>query len=112
MIRPKPLIATQLIAASATTYYTAPANTKAIFKRAVVCNTDTDAINVTIYVIPYGSAAAAGNTIWSAKTLAPGESKEVSELENMVLDPGDFVQALASEAAKVSFNAGGVLVTQ
>lgn len=101
-IIPKTITAA-LVAASATTYYTCPAGVKkGVIKGLSFTNTDTDAIAITVYAVPSGGTAAAANTLSSAHSIAAGETWQCTEAENKVLASSDFLQALASEASKVS----------
>lgn len=93
------------LTAAATTYYTAPANTKAVVKQAELVNTTGAAVTCTVYVIPSGGAANAANTVISARSIAPGEAYPCPELVNQVLEAGGFIQALG---LNVSFNASGI----
>lgn len=102
----KQLSAGTALTASAVTQYTVPDSTTTIVKQIVFCNTDTSARTVTVYAIPSGGSAAAANTIFSAMSLQPGETKVIPM--EMVLPTGAFIQALASSASVVSMRVSGI----
>lgn len=94
MVEPRRIIEGSQLTGSAATYYTAPAATRARIRKLTFCNTTVGAVAVTVYLIPSGGSAGAANTLWSAKSLAPGETKECYEAQGHVLETGDFIQAL------------------
>lgn len=102
---------TQLIAPTAlsatltTTLYTVPASTKTIVKEMVICNTETSALTVSIFV---GTSATAANAIIDAVSFAPGETKLFTF--STVLVAADQIRGGASAANVVSINASGVEV--
>jgi len=104
----KKLFSPALLTASAATYYTAPANTHTILKKLTFTNTDTVARTITVYLVPSAGSASATNTLTSAQTIAPGATYECFEGEGHVLNPGDFLQALASTATVVNIQGSGV----
>ncbi len=99
------------IAASATTYYTSPANTRTIIKKLTVTNPTVGALTYTLYLIPTGGTAADTNTLISARVINAGETQEVFEAEGQILNAGDFLQALASSATSLSLQASGIQLT-
>lgn len=102
----KQLVApTALSATTTTTLYTAPASTKTIIKEILLCNTDTVARTVTMFV---GTGSAVANTILSALSLAPGETKFITL--STVLNTGEFIKGGASSASVVSCTISGVEV--
>jgi hypothetical protein len=108
MVDPKRLIDGSQLTGSAATYYTSPALTKTRIQKLVFCNTTAGAVAVTLYLIPSGGSAGATNTVWSAKTLAAGETRECYEAEGHVLEAGGFIQALG---LNVTIQASGDLIT-
>ena len=80
-------------------------------KRAVIANTDTAVHTVTIYRIPSGGSVTAANILLPAYPLSasgnPGASYVVAKLTDLVLNPGDTIQAVADTTAKVSIEASG-----
>lgn len=109
-ITPKKMVPGSALTASAATYYTVGADvSKAVVKEIEFCNTDTVNRTVTMYIIPSAGSAAAANTVYYQITLQAGETKTFSR--STVMLTGGFIQALASSAGVVSFNASGVEYT-
>lgn len=107
-ITAKRLISGSQLTGAAATYYTAPASTKAIIKRLILCNTTAGAVACTVYLVPSGGTAGATNTITSAHTVGIGETWIVPEAEGMVLEAAGFIQALG---LNVTIIASGVEIT-
>lgn len=84
---------------SAATYYTAPASKKTVVPHLLVCNTDTSARLVTIYLIQSGGSAAGTKCIFAQSVAASGSVMIVGP---WALDAGDFIQALAAAGSVVS----------
>lgn len=102
----KQLVApTALSATLTTTLYTVPASTKAIIKEIALCNTDSAARTVTMYV---GTGSAVANTLLSAVSLAAGETKLITL--STVLNTGEFIKGGASSASVVACTVSGVEV--
>lgn len=94
------------------TYYTSPVNQYTLIKKGLAVNTDTAARTFTLEIIKSGGTAGAASIVLNAVTIAPGQTRELFEVENQILNPGDFIQAMADTGAKVSFSLSGVVVTQ
>lgn len=92
------------LTASAATYYTCPANTRATFKKLTVSNNDTSPRSVTCYLVPSGGAAGVTNIITISQTLAANEARDLYEIEGHTIAAGDFFQALADSASKVTIH--------
>lgn len=102
---------TQLTAAAAT-YITAAASQKTVITRARLTNSDSaTAYTGTIYRVPNGGSAIAGNILVNARSIAPGGSDLLPELQGMVLTAGETIQALASTTLKLNFTAAGYYTT-
>jgi hypothetical protein len=91
----------------AVTYYTAPAATKALIKKATFTNDHNVVVTVTINLVPSGGAAAYGNQITKTRALAAGESWSCPDVENHVLEAGGFISMVASVDAKVGVRISG-----
>ena len=89
------------------TYYTAPASTKALIKKATFNNDHTSVVTVTINLVPSGGAAAYGNQITKTKSLAAGETWSCPDVENHVLEAGGFISMVASVTAKIGVRISG-----
>lgn len=92
---------------TATVLYTAPANTKAVARRAVFTNVDSATQTFTVYVVRAGGSPGAANTVVSSYSLASGQAYISPELANLVLGPGDSIQALASKATSINAMVSG-----
>lgn len=77
---------------------TAPASGKTVLSRAVFTNVDTAPHSITVYVVRSGGSVGAATTVISGYNIQPGEAYVAPEIANLVLGPGDTVQALASAA--------------
>jgi len=106
---PKAIAAAQLTT-SAATYYTAPTNTTSTINNLSLTNTSASPVAVTLFRVPSGGSAVAGNTILSAFSLAAGQSYVPPQAIGLQLDPGMTLQALAVTATAVTI-AGGVYET-
>lgn len=104
----KRIIAGAQIAAVATTYYTAPANTKCVVKRLTFCNTASDPRAVTLYLVPSASSAEDANTITKTKVLYPAETWSCPDAEGHIIEAGGTIQALCDDAAAVTLIGSGV----
>lgn len=89
--------------------YTTPANTTAKVGRAVFTNTSGNAVTITAGVTT-GGALAAGTTLISARSLAPGEAYVSPELAGAVIPAGSALRAYASAAISVTFTASGLTI--
>ena len=109
-----PLFEPTQIANATTTYYTAT-NPTQIDKMTLVNSDNAAAHWASIYLVPSGGAAGAANRILlgnlPGKLLQPGESFDVTNAMGHILNPGDFIAAIADTAAKVTFFASGRVVS-
>lgn len=110
-INPKRLVEGTVLTASAVTQYTAPGLTKTVIKKVTATNTTSSAQTVTLYLIPSGGTAGAANTNTIVQTIPANSGLELYLAENHVLEPGDFIQALASATASITLMASGIEVT-
>ena len=92
---------------AAVTYYTVPAGTRAIIKKATFVNDDTGVVTVTINIVPSGGSAGYANQITKTKALAAGETWSCSDMENHVLEAGGFISMLASVTLKIGCRISG-----
>ncbi len=90
-------------------YYTAPTNTTTQIGRAVFCNTTGSAATITAGITT-GGAIAAGTTLISARTVAPGETYVSPELAGMVLPAGSAIRALSGTGAAITFTVSGITI--
>ena len=81
---------------SVTTLYTSTGEsaTTCIF----FCNTHSSSITLSVYIVPSGQTPGAGNIIIDTITIANGDTYMMN-VEKVVLDNADTIQAVASTAA-------------
>jgi len=108
MVSPTRLIEGVQLTGSAATYYTAPVLATVRIGKLTFCNSTGGAVAVTLYLVPFAGTAGATNILWSAKTVAAGQTLECYEAEGHVLAPGDFISALG---LNVTLQASGDIIT-
>lgn len=101
------------------TLYTAPSGTSptgstqgAILKSLILCNTDSSARTVTIYVVESGGSAAANRAILSAASIPANTTVTFTFPDDTFpMDGGETVQGLASTASVVTYRINVVELT-
>jgi hypothetical protein len=96
--------------------YTAPANTTnnpspgatAILKSMVICNTTASAATLTLYLVPSGGSAGAGNMLYNALSVAAGATT-VIDLEQY-MEAGEFLAGLQGTASALTVTLSGVTI--
>lgn len=111
MITAKPLFDAQFASATDAVVYTAPVGTRTIIDKFAACNTDGTARTITVNIIPAGQSVGSQNIITSALSLTAGQSADLPEQKNQILNPGDQISAKASIASKVVIRASGREIT-
>ena len=111
MLTPRAFVNGTNLTDSAATFYTVPASTWGIVKKATFCNDDAIPVTVTINLVPSGGSAAYGNRITKAKALAAGETWSCPDVENHVMEAGGFISMVASVTAKIGVRISGFEVT-
>lgn len=102
-------LAQNTVAASATTYYTCPASTRAVLGEVILCNTSTTtACTVTLHLVASGGSAGVTNMVLNAYAIGPKETKILAL--KAVIEAGGTLQALASSAGVVCLTASGIEV--
>jgi hypothetical protein len=91
--RPTVIVAGQVLTATADPYATAGTGEVLTVKSASVCNTTAGVVALTVYRVPSGGSATAGNTLISARNIAVGETYNCPELINKALEAGDKLYA-------------------
>lgn len=107
-ITPAKLIAGSQLTTAAATYYTAPANTKAIIHNMTIMNNTSGALTFTVHIVNSGASESASNMVISARTIAAGETYTCPEVVGKVLSATGTIRALASAGTSVSIMADGV----
>lgn len=108
---PKRLVDGAQLTAAAAVYYTAPANSLTTISAASVTNTTATARTVTVYLVPTGGTAGAGNVVCSGRVVAPGETFNVSGAIGQTLAAGGTLQALSDAATALTLVASGYVTT-
>jgi hypothetical protein len=103
------LVAPQQLANADASVYTAPTQTTVKIGRAVFCNTSGSATTITAGITT-GGALAAGTTLISARSIAPGESYVSPELAGAVFPAGSAIRAYAAASSAVTFTASGLTI--
>jgi len=110
-VTPKSLFTPLQAAAAQTTLYTAPVSTRTIIDKVTGTNTTATAATLTANLVASGGSASVANQISAARTIGPSETYTFPELVGHVLNPGDFLSALAGTAAAITMRASGREVT-
>lgn len=106
----KTLAEGQIVPATDTTIYTAPANTTTIIDKVTSANYDTVSRVVTISIVASGGAV--GDAYFIARrTLATKETYIWPEVVGQILNPGDYVSIIASNATGVNVRMSGREIT-
>lgn len=101
------------------TLYTAPSDTSptgstqgALLKSLIICNTDSSARTVTVYLVESGGSAAANRAILSAASIPAATTVMFTFPDDTCpLDSGETVQGLASSASVVTYRINVVELT-
>lgn len=107
MYKPKSMVNGVNLTDAAVTYYTTPANTRSIIKKATFTNDDSIVVTVTINLVASGGSATSANRITKTKSLAAGETWSCSDMENHAFEAGGFISILASVTAKIGCRISG-----
>ena len=97
--------------ATNTTLYTSGANTRTKVMAASVVNDTTTTRYISFHRVPSGSSAGDVNIIINRKTVGSRESVALWELLGQVLEPGDFLSAIAEAAGELTVHISGISVT-
>ena len=103
----KNLIASKQAANVATTEYTAPTSTRTIIDKFTATNTTGGAVTLTVYLVPSGQAASSSNKVLDAFSIAANTFLDLPQMQNHVLEAGDFISVLASAATSLTIRASG-----
>lgn len=105
-VTPSALVETGYAANAETTVYTAAVRT--IIDRCT--GYGVGVADLTIKLVPSGGSASAANVV-EKKTFAIGDSYSFPAIVGHVLEPGDFISALASAGSAVNLRISGRKVT-
>jgi hypothetical protein len=107
MITPKSFVNGVTLTDAVVTYYTTPAGTKALVKRATFCNDYAFVVTITINLVASGGSATYANRITKTRSLAAGETWSCPDVENHVLETGGFISMVASVTGVVGVRVSG-----
>lgn len=103
----KALIDARFALSAANTEYTTPVGVHTIVDKFTATNTDTGAQTVSVNITPNGQSVSSANQVVQALSLGIGATVDLDVLKNQVLNPGDFINVVASVANKVVIRASG-----
>jgi hypothetical protein len=106
-ITAKCLIDAKYAGSSATKEYTAPSSTKTIIDKFTATNTNDSAITISVYIVKSEDTATDSNLVIDEKSIDSKATADLSELQNQILNTGDFVSVKASVASKVVIRVSG-----
>jgi hypothetical protein len=90
-------------ATTATTIYTVPASSAVKIATAVLCNTSTAAVVVSVSVVPSGGSVDGTHLVVSNYSLAANDSTKLTELEGAMLDAGAFIALTPSVSGVLDY---------
>lgn len=105
-ITAKNLAQAQFAPATDTVIYTAT-DVTTIVDKFIAANTDSSTRTITVNIIPSGGSVGGQNIITSALSLTAGQSLDLPEQKNQILNPGDMISVKASVASKVVVRVSG-----
>lgn len=103
----KSIVSSQFAPGSAAALYTAPVNTRTIIDKFIACNTDGSTQTLTVNIVPSGGSVATSNINIDAFSILTTVTKDFTELQNVILNSGDFISVTASAASKITVNVSG-----
>ena len=107
---PRKLIASSYIGTSLATEYTAN-NVRGMVQNMTLTNRSASAVLVSVHAVESGGSAGASNVIIDDRAIQAGETYLCAEMAGKVLEPGDFIAAVADAGSAVVVNASGVEFT-
>jgi hypothetical protein len=106
-VTPATLIAAKIAVASNTVQYTAGTATRTVISSITATNYDTVARSISVNIIPAAGTVGDSNLITKTKTLQPGATYAFPELVGQILQPGEAISTLASNATGITIRASG-----
>lgn len=106
----KVLIPAKVAENAQTTQYTAVA-CRAIIDKFTVTNPTAGNVAFSCNLVVSGGAAAVGNLLISARSIAPGETYRCPELVGHSMESGGFISTLAGAAASLTIRCSGREIT-
>lgn len=103
----KTLIQAKFAAASATAEYSVPTGKRTIVDKFTATNHDASARTLAIHLVPSGGSPAASNQVTKDVTISAGQTLEILDVKNHILEAGDAISVSASVASQVVIRASG-----
>ena len=109
-ITAKQMVAPQQLTNADALYYTLPANTTGIIKRATFTNTSAGAVTITANIVASAGSSSAANRVIDPQstTLAAGQTYVAPELAAKTMPAGTMIRMLASANAAITVAIDGV----
>lgn len=106
-ITPKCLAESQYALNSASSVYTAPTATVTIIDKFTATNTTSSAATITVYLVPTGNSAGTSNAIVSALSIGGNTVTDLTQLQNQILNAGDFISVVSNTSSAIVVRASG-----
>lgn len=110
-VTPKALVQGVLLQDTVQTLYTAGVGITAVLRSITLCNVTGSVRTVTIHLVAVGDTPSDANMIFNAIPLDGTQTKTLIDDSLRVLEPGDFIAALADVADAIAMRADGSEVT-
>jgi len=109
-ITAKQMVAPQQLTNADALYYTVPANTTGVVKRATFTNTSAGAVTITANIVPAAGSSSASNRVIDPQsaTLSAGQTYVAPELAGKTMPAGTMIRMLASANTAVTVAIDGV----
>lgn len=107
MISAAVLISAQYAPSSAASMYSSPGQTTTIIDKFTATNVSGGSVALTIYLVANGGSPGASNTVIAAYSISSDTCKDFTELQNQILNPGDFISVLAGTGSDIVVRASG-----
>ena len=107
MVEPRKLVEGVLLTTSAAAYYITTSKVRAIIRKVSVTNSTAGAVTVTVYLVPPGGTAGAGNMIVPPLSLAAATYTSLDISGHVLVAGGASIQALASAGASITLHVSG-----
>lgn len=109
-ITAKQMVAPQQLTNADALYYTVPANTIGVIKRATFTNTSSGAVTITANIVPAAGASAASNRVIDPQNtvLSAGQTYVAPELAGKTMPAGTMIRMLAGAATSITVAVDGV----
>ena len=109
-ITAKQMVAPQQLTNADALYYTVPANTTGVVKRATFTNTSAGAVTITANIVPAAGSSSASNRVIDPQStiLSAGQTYVAPELAGKTMPAGTMIRMLASANTAITVAIDGV----